>query len=199
MPGRRKAVITEGASDAPGRTQPCTLVAAMTFVAHGPPFSKTSPDWPVSADDGGESWPGQRQGTLPSRTRPRAEVEEHDGAGNQPRRSHARSCRPCLGRQRSVHLTAATVNVAARPVPDGQRTPAAGSAQGAGGLDRAGGPARPGAADHGVASRPAGLADSRAGGPDGRLAIRIHARGRDRDGRGRGPVAGHWHHPGHLR
>src|SRR6266487_640451 len=68
------------------------------------------------------------------------------------RRSRTRSCRSCLGGQRGLYLAAAALDVAAGPVPYGQRFATAGSAPLAGGVDGAGGPARSGAADHRVSS-----------------------------------------------
>jgi len=75
-----------------------------------------------------------------------------DGAARRRRRSRARSCRSCLGGQRGLYLVAAALDVAAGPVPDGQRFATAGSAPLAGGVEGAGGPARSGAADHRVSS-----------------------------------------------
>ena len=66
-------------------------------------------------------------------------------------------------------------------------------------LGGAGRPAGPGPADRGVARGPARRADPDPGRPDGRLAVRVPARHRDRDGRGRRRAAGHRDHPGDLR
>src|SRR5947207_15060054 len=64
-----------------------------------------------------------------------------DGAASWRRRSRTRSCRSGPGGQRGLRVVAPARDVAARPVPDGQRLATAGSAPLPGGVERAGGPA----------------------------------------------------------
>lgn len=104
-----------------------------------------------SARPAGKSCPGNVVPSLTKGGKLLRRVGE-DGAPSRRRRSRTRSCRSCLGGQRGLYLVAAALDVAAGPVPDGQRFATTGSAPLAGGVEGAGGPARSGAADHRVSS-----------------------------------------------
>ena len=98
-----------------------------------------------------------------------------------------------------LRFAASATHLAQGAVRAGQEAAEEGAALLARKLGRPGRPTGSGRADPAVAPGPARLADPDPGGPDGRLAVRVPAGQRDRDGQRRRVPAGHRHHPGDLR
>ena len=112
-------------------------------------------------------------------------------------RQRAHRARRC--RRHRVSVVATATGDTGRALRPRQEPAQAGAAQVAGRLDGALRPSRPGGTDQRQPPGQGRPADPDPGRPDDRLAVRIPARHRGRDGRGRRPAAVQRDHPGDLR